>query len=154
MAPRTPQYGNRHPASPKASLSGIGNKRSGTLPEKLLICELRKLGIRAHPSKKRVLGSPDIIFWKKRLVVFCDGDFWHGKDWRQRRRKLKAGSNPDYWVKKIEYNLSRDRTNNRLLRAQGWKVIRMWESSILMEPEKASQRIRKALWGNFNNGSE
>ena len=152
---KTPQYGSRRPTSLKASLTGIRNKRSGTRPEKLLISALRKLGIRAHPSRKRVLGSPDLVFWKNRLAVFCDGDFWHGRNWRQRHKKLETGSNPGYWVRKIEYNRSRDRKNNRVLKTQGWKVIRIWESSILMDPGKVSRKIVKALErGGFNSGSK
>lgn len=96
MVSFTPQYGNRHPASLKASLTGKGNKRSGTRPEKLLINTLRKFGVEAHSSKRFLLGNPDIVFWKRRLVIFCDGDFWHGKNWIKRREKLKAGSNSGY----------------------------------------------------------
>lgn len=147
MVFRTPQYNDYHPASYKASLTGKGNKRAGTRPEKLLINALRKLGVRAYHSKRFLPGNPDIVFWKHRLVIFCDGDFWHGKNWRERRKKLKAGFNAGYWVKKIEYNRKRDRMSSRILKNQGWKVIRLWESSILKNAEKASQKIMKALEG-------
>jgi DNA mismatch endonuclease, patch repair protein len=157
MSTFTPQYGNCRPASLKASLTGRGNKRSGTRPEKLLVNALRKLGIRAYSSKRFLPGNPDIVFWKHRLVIFCDGDFWHGKNWRERRKKLKAGFNSDYWVKKIEYNRKRDQMNSRMLKNQGWKVIRAWESSILKNSKKASQKIMQALEGKgdgFKNGSK
>jgi DNA mismatch endonuclease, patch repair protein len=148
MATRTPQYGKRHPASSMASLTGAGNKRSGTRPEKLLVRSLRRIGIRARPSKRRLPGNPDLVFWKNRLVVFCDGDFWHGRKWQQRRKKLEVGANPEYWVRKIQYNRARDRRNNRLLKNQGWKVIRVWESSILKNPQKVSRKVIKALEAN------
>lgn len=146
MGSITPQYKNDyHPASSKASLTGKGNKRSGTRPEKLLINALRNLGIRAHPSKRFLPGNPDIVFWKHRLVVFCDGDFWHGKNWRERRKKLEEGFNPIYWVKKIEYNRKRDRMNNRILKNQGWRVIRIWEHDIKEDPHRSILRILSAL---------
>ncbi|MBI5203341.1 MAG: very short patch repair endonuclease [Nitrospirae bacterium] len=145
MSALTPQYGNYRPASPKASLTGKGNKRSGTRPEKLLINALRKLGLRVHSSKRFLPGNPDLVFWKHRLAVFCDGDFWHGKNWRELQKKLKGGFNSGYWVNKIEYNRMRDLMNRRILKTQGWKVIRVWESSILKNPEKASQKIMKAI---------
>jgi len=145
MAIQTPQYGNRRSTSLKASRTGMGNKRSGTKPERLLINSLRKLGIRAHHSKRHVQGNPDLIFWKKKLVVFCDGDFWHGSNWHERRKKLKVGANAGYWIKKIEYNRVRDRRNNHILKTQGWKVIRFWESAILKNPEKVAQNIINAL---------
>jgi len=145
MAIQTPQYGNRRSTSLKASRTGIGNKRSGTKPERLLIKSLRKLGIRVYYSKRRVQGNPDLIFWKKKLVVFCDGDFWHGRDWHERRKRLKVGANAGYWVKKIEYNRVRDRKNNHILKNQGWKVIRFWESAILKNPEKVAQNIINTL---------
>lgn len=145
MVSRTPQYGRCRPASTKASLTGKGNNRVGTRPEKLLINALRKLGIRVKRPNKFLPGNPDIVFWKHQLVVFCDGDFWHGKNWHERRIKLKTGANPVYWVKKIEYNRMRDKMNNRILRVQGWEVIRIWESLILKSPEKASEKIAQAL---------
>ena len=138
---KTPQYGSRRPASLKASLTGIRNKRSGTRPERLLISALRKLGILAHSSKKRVLGSPDLVFWKNQLAVFCDGDFWHGRNWRQGRRRLEDGSNPGYWVKKIEYNRQRDKRNTTLLKQAGWNVLRIWESDLLRNPIGAAFQV-------------
>jgi DNA mismatch endonuclease (patch repair protein) len=150
MAPRTPQYGNRHPTSLKASLTGRGNKRSGTRPERLLVRALRRLGIRTHLPNRHLPGNPDVVFWKRHLVVFCDGDFWHGKDWQQRRRKLKAGSNSSYWLRKLEYNRQRDRQNTRLLRKEGWGVIRLWESDIVSDPLGSASKVRDAL----HNGTE
>jgi DNA mismatch endonuclease (patch repair protein) len=148
MASRVPQYCHCHPASRQASLTGKGNKRSGTKPEKLLINSFRKLGIRVHSSKRSLPGNPDIVFWKSRLIVFCDGDFWHGKNWHEQRKKLKVGFNSDYWVKKIEYNRSRDRINNQILRKQGWTVIRIWESSILRNSEGIAQKITERIKSN------
>lgn len=146
MATKTPQYNNYHPTSLKASKTGRGNKRSGTKPERSLIHSLRELGIYVHSSKRQVQGNPDLVFWKKRLAIFCDGDFWHGRNWQIRRKKLKEGANASYWIKKIEYNRLRDRENNKVLKENGWKVIRVWESTILKNPKSISQRIKRVLF--------
>ena len=145
MINQTPQYDNYHPTSLKASQTGRGNKRSSTKPERLLIRSLKELGIYVHSSKRHVQGNPDLVFWKKRLVIFCDGDFWHGRNWNERRKKLEVGANAGYWVKKIEYNRIRDRKNNLELKNKGWKVIRVWESTILNHPKSVSRRIKKVL---------
>jgi DNA mismatch endonuclease (patch repair protein) len=145
MAIQTPQYGNCRSTSLKASRTGMGNKRFGTKPEKLLIKSLRQLGIRVYYPKRPVQGNPDLIFWKKKVAVFCDGDFWHGRNWRERRERLKVGANAGYWVKKIEYNRVRDRKNNNILKSQGWKVIRFWASAILKNSGRVAQSIMNTL---------
>jgi DNA mismatch endonuclease (patch repair protein) len=81
------------------------------------------------------------------VVVFCDGDFWHGRDWLRRRRKLVAGANAAYWVAKIAANIARDRRNTRLLRHQGWTVVRLWETDILARPAGAVEIVLEALSG-------
>jgi len=151
MALITPQYGNRCPASKKSSRTGAGNKRIGTRPERLLIRSLKELKIYIYFPQKRIQGNPDIVFLKKKVVVFCDGDFWHGKNWKERQRKLKTGTNADYWVKKIEYNCLRDKKNNLLLKKQGWTVIRVWESSIIKQPLLIAQKILEIINKKDNN---
>lgn len=88
-----------------------------------------------------VPGRPDIVFPKAMVVVFCDGDFWHGRDWLHRRAQLMKGSNARYWVDKIAANRRRDRVHNRALRELGWCVIRLWEAEIIHEPEQAALRV-------------
>jgi DNA mismatch endonuclease (patch repair protein) len=67
------------------------------------------LGLRYRSHAKDLPGKPDIVFRRQRLAVFVDGDFWHGRDWEARRRKLAAGHNASYWLAKIGYNRERDR---------------------------------------------
>jgi DNA mismatch endonuclease (patch repair protein) len=74
-----------------------------------------------------LFGKPDFVFRKRRLVIFIDGDFWHGNPKKKRLPK----SNCDYWVKKIGSNKRRDRLVNRRLRKAGWTVLRLWESDLL-----------------------
>jgi DNA mismatch endonuclease (patch repair protein) len=90
-------------------------------------------------------GCPDIVFTRPKLAIFCDGDFWHGKDWKVRRRKLGRGTNSDYWLAKIKRNIERDRKTTRQLQEMGWKVMRFWESQILADPSGVAQEILGAL---------
>ncbi len=86
-------------------------------------------------------GKPDIVFCRQRVAVFCDGDFWHGKGWEGRRRRLAQGTNGRYWTAKIERNRERDNENTMRLEAAGWKVLRFWESEIHRDVERVASEI-------------
>lgn len=86
-----------------------------------------------HP---KVIGNPDFVIPEWRLAVFCDGDFWHGYDYRTRRTSL---SKP--WREKIKTNMERDKRNNRILEKDGWKVIRIWEHHIRKNSASSIRRI-------------
>jgi DNA mismatch endonuclease (patch repair protein) len=90
-------------------------------------------------------GKPDIVFPNPRVAIFCDGDFWHGRHLRSRIVRLNAGHNAQYWSQKIRRNAARDRMNSALLRADGWRVVRLWETDILRQTEKAVAMVRAAL---------
>lgn len=107
-----------------------GNRRSDTIPELLLRKELWRRGLRYRLCCPDLPGRPDIVFRAKRVAIFCDGDFWHGRDWPQRSEKLATGKNADYWIPKIEANMLRDRRNARLLTEAGWEVLRYWEHDL------------------------
>jgi DNA mismatch endonuclease (patch repair protein) len=94
---------------------------------------------------KALPGKPDIVFSSSRVAVFCDGDFWHGRDWRRLSRKLHSGTNASYWIPKIKANRNRDRRNDRLLKRQGWTVIRIWEKDIRDNPEQTAKAIEKLV---------
>ncbi len=131
MPRTTPSYVGLRPASDAASrIHSRSSNKSDTKCEQLLRAALWARGLRYRKNVSTLPGKPDIVFAKVRLVVFCDGDFWHGKDWEQRRTKLAVGTNPSYWVKKIETNMARDARNTRALEEQGWVVLRFWESEI------------------------
>jgi len=66
--------------------------------------------------------------------VFCDGDFWHGRDVDTRLAKLAQGHNAIYWVAKVRRNIERDLSNTRALESSGWVVLRFWETDLLREP--------------------
>jgi DNA mismatch endonuclease (patch repair protein) len=92
-----------------------------------------------------IVGKPDIMFPGRRVAVFCDGDFFHGKDWATLRRKLARRANPSYWIKKIEYNRQRDREVETALKRAGWRVLRFWESEIKSDLERVARDIEAAL---------
>jgi DNA mismatch endonuclease (patch repair protein) len=85
------------------------------------------------------------VFARCRVVVFCDGDFWHGRDLEERCRKLERGHNAVYWVAKIRRNVARDRQQMEALRRDGWKVIRIWEKDILSNVEKQAGIVERML---------
>jgi len=73
-----------------------------------------------------LIGRPDFVFPKQKLIVFVDGCYWHGHSCRER----KPGVNDEYWKEKISKNKKRDNLVTKRLRSDGWKVIRIWECEI------------------------
>ena len=106
--------------------------------EKNMASLLRKNKIRYRRFPK-VFGSPDFIVEKK-ILVFCDGDFWHGYRYSSKKKPPKK-----FWRDKIERNMVRDRKVTRKLRADGWSVVRLWEHDIEMSPEKCVGKIWRCL---------
>ena len=84
-------------------------------------------------------GKPDFQVGK-RILVFCDGDFWHGYRYAEKKRPAKK-----YWREKIEGNMRRDRKVSRRLRRDGWSVLRIWEHDIKKKPEKCSEKILRKV---------
>lgn len=79
-------------------------------------------GIRYRKNYDKLPGKPDIAITKYKIAVFCDGEFFHGKDWNQLQVKLKNSNNSEYWLKKIQRNINRDYEVEQEIRAQGWIV--------------------------------
>lgn len=96
--------------------------------ERLLAKALWHHGVRYRKNLRGLPGSPDIAITKYKIAVFVDGEFWHGYDWENRKKKLK--SNRDYWIEKIEENIARDERNDILLKEQGWVPVHFWEKEI------------------------
>lgn len=123
-------------------MSAIGSK--GTKPERLLASAMWKIGLR--PVKHaRITGTPDFLFPRERIAVFCDGDFWHGNNWRLRgfrSRETELASYTAFWRQKILRNIERDKKVSRSLRAQGYLVLRFWESTILQRADVIASRVK------------
>jgi DNA mismatch endonuclease (patch repair protein) len=138
---QAPSFDGLLPASAAASSSKRRNTSKNTCPEVLLRKSLSALGYRFRLHSKNVRGRPDILFGPERIALFCDGDFWHGRNWKSRRVKLAGGHNAAYWIAKIEANMRRDLRIRRALRREGWTVIRLWEGEIRADPLNAALKI-------------
>lgn len=114
--------------------------------ELLLRKALWKHGVRYRLHYK-IKGSPDIVFPKQRLVIFCDGDFWHGYGWDKLKKRLKG-----YWYNKVKENIRRDRKIDRILRKEGWQLIHVWEHEIRKGTEKCIKKIIRKL-DKLNNSA-
>ena len=145
MTRSTPSYVGLKPASETASRAHSRSSHSDTACERALRSALWRMGFRFRKNVKALPGKPDIVFTRQRVAIFCDGDFWHGKDWELRKAKLKNGTNPSYWVKKIETNIARDQRHNAALAAEGWAVLRVWESEIRADLEWAAKQVAGVL---------
>jgi DNA mismatch endonuclease (patch repair protein) len=116
-------------------------KSSDTKAEKLLRGVLWKSGVRFRKNLRTLPGKPDIIISRLKLAIFCDGDFWHGRNWSKNRIRLARGPNPEYWVKKITANMERDKRSNKALKCLGWRVVRVWETDVRKDPVRAAASI-------------
>ena len=103
------------------------------------------MGLRYRVNVATLPGRPDIVFGRARLAVFCDGDFWHGRDFRKRIERLSTGHNAPYWVAKIRGNVERDQRNQALLESDGWTVLRFWETDILKDLGTVVMRIAASI---------
>lgn len=115
------------------------NKSKGTKPELLFGKLLWNAGVRYRKNDSSVFGKPDFVIRGHRIAIFCDGEFWHGRNWEERKNDHK--SNRDFWLSKIERNIERDKEVNAELEKQGWKVFRFWETDIAKEPDNCLNEI-------------
>ena len=103
-------------------------------------------GYRYRKNDKKLPGKPDIVLGKYKIVIFCDSEFFHGKDWEVLKPRLEKGKNPEYWVKKIENNRRRDDEINKELTFEGWTVIRLWGKDIKNKLDECIKVIEDIIW--------
>ena len=126
-----PSYTTLAPASHRASAAARGSsKKKNTACEIVLRKALTALGLRYRIDAADLSGRPDIVFRTARVAVYCDGDFWHGRNLEKRLAKLSTGHNAPYWVAKIQGNVGRDARNTTALEVAGWLILRYWETDI------------------------
>ena len=101
-------------------------KSTNTKIEILLRKALWEKGYRYRKNYKVLPGKPDIVLTKYKIAIFCDSEFFHGKDWIQLKLRLKNSNNSEFWIKKISKNRERDDEINKKLSFMGWTVIRFW----------------------------
>ena len=92
-------------------------------------------GYRYRKNYKKLPGTPDIAITKYKIAIFCDSEFFHGKDWQIVKPRLMQGNNPDYWISKIERNKERDSEINKKLTYLDWTVVRFWGEEIKKDIE-------------------
>lgn len=121
-------------------------KSKDTSIELLLRKALWKKGIRYRKNYKKIPGTPDIAITQYKIAIFCDGEFFHGKDWEVLRPKLEKGSNPDFWIKKIGKNIEHDNEINKELNFLGWTVIRFWGNDIKKKTDECIKVIEEVIF--------
>ncbi|MCR4891093.1 MAG: very short patch repair endonuclease [Lachnospiraceae bacterium] len=102
-------------------------------------------GFRYRKNYKKLPGSPDIALTKYRIAIFCDSEFFHGKDWEILKPTLMKGKNGDFWVRKISRNMERDVESDKKLLYLGWTVIHFWGSQIKKHIDECIQVIRETI---------
>ena len=126
------------------NMKNIKNKDTGI--EVTLRKALWNKGYRYRKNDKRLPGKPDIVLTKYKIAIFCDGEFFHGKDWEVLKPQLERGKNADFWIKKISKNQQRDEEVNKQLQYLGWTVIRFWGKDITKHTDECVQVIEETIF--------
>lgn len=119
------------------------NRPTNTVPEISLRAALRAIGRKpplAHPP--RLPGRPDLAFTRPRLAVFVNGCFWHRCPYCN---PSVPKTHQEFWSKKFDANVRRDRRERRALLRAGWPTITLWECQIRDNPKHAASRVVSRL---------
>lgn len=127
----------------KKTMSLIRSK--DTQIEIMLRKALWKKGYRYRKNVNTIFGKPDIVLPKYKIAIFCDSEFFHGKDWDQLSARILKGDNSSYWYSKIQRNINRDMEVDRTLHGEGWKVIRFWGSDIKKNLAECVRTVDEAV---------
>ena len=138
---RKPEPGRSKDEIRSFTMSRVRNK--DTKIEVVFRKALWRSGIRYRKNHKGLPGKPDIAITKHKIAIFCDGEFWHGKDWNLVREKLKTRR--DFWIQKIERNIERDTGNERQLTMLGWTILRFWGRDIEKNLDLCVAEVREAI---------
>lgn len=103
-------------------------------------------GYRYRKNYKNLPGNPDIVLTKYKIAIFCDGEFFHGKDWEVLKPKLEKSNNSDFWISKISRNRERDDEINKRLLFEGWTVIRFWGDDIKKHTDECVRVIEETIF--------
>jgi DNA mismatch endonuclease (patch repair protein) len=121
------------------NMSKIRGKNTG--PEIKLRKLLWSAGIRGYRIHYDLLGKPDLVFIKRKLAIFMDGCFWH----KCPICFQEPATRKEFWMKKIQSNIDRDKKVNAILKNEGWKVIRIWEHEMKKDPDYVIKKIVSSL---------
>lgn len=103
-------------------------------------------GFRYRKNYNILPGKPDIALTKYKTAVFCDSEFFHGKDWEVLKPRLERGDNSQYWVSKITRNREHDDEINKRLLFEGWTVVRFWGKDIARNVDECVKVIEETIW--------
>ena len=103
-------------------------------------------GYRYRKNYSQLPGSPDIVFTKYKIAIFCDGEFFHGKDWEVLKPRLQKGKNGEFWISKISRNKERDDEINKKLLFIGWTVLRFWGTDIKKNVDECVRVIDETIF--------
>ena len=106
-------------------------------------------GYRYRKNYKDLPGNPDIVLTKYKIAIFCDGEFFHGRNWEELREHLKNSNNSQFWISKIARNIDRDDEINKKLNAMGWTVLRFWGEDIKKHPDECVRVIEETIFDNM-----
>lgn len=115
----------------------VSVRTKDTAAEVVLRSELHRRGLRFRKHVKDLPGKPDVVFSRAKMVVFIDGDFWHGRNFADWEERLSP-----FWQTKIARNIERDRSNDRSLVEIGWLVVRIWERDIRRNADSIADQIK------------
>lgn len=118
-------------------------KSSDSKIEIMLRKALWSKGYRYRKNCRKIFGKPDIVFISSKIAVFVDSEFWHGYEWEKNKFDIK--SNRNFWFKKIEGNIRRDKEVSKQLKKDGWVVLRFWGQDIELRLKDCVQLIEKAI---------
>ena len=135
---------SRDPSIVSKNMSKIHSK--DTSIELLLRKALWHKGYRYRKNYKVLPGSPDIVLTKYKIAIFCDSEFFHGKDRDSLKTRLEKGKNPEFWINKIERNRNRDYENDKELLFLGYTVIHFWGQDIIKHTDECIQAIEESIW--------
>ena len=121
-------------------------KGKDTKIEIILRRALWEKGYRYRKNYRELPGQPDIVLTKYKIAIFCDGEFFHGKDWEVLRPRLEKGEHGQFWISKISRNRERDDRINKQLLFLGWTVIHFWGNEIMKHPEECVNVIEEAIF--------
>lgn len=105
-------------------------------------------GYRYQKNYKNLPGKPDIVLVRHRIVIFCDSEFFHGKDWEVLKPRLEKSNNGEYWQKKICRNMERDDEINKQLLFLGWTVLRFWGKDIMKNIDECIRVVEETIFDN------
>ena len=121
-------------------------KSEDSVIEKKLRKALWDKGYRYRKNYKKLPGKPDIVLTKYKIAIFCDGEFFHGKDWKILKPRLEKSNNSEFWKRKIKCNMERDEEVNKQLLFLGWTVIRFWGKDILKNLDECVKVVEETIF--------